>query len=127
MTLKRKDTSARPLWMSPWPRISARPRLSDGRQGRAIRPSCGSALAGRAYSAAGQAASALHSTAVLQVFQAKILASEEADLDVASLRDLRSMTGLGLRGTKSTAQAIRHSLSSLLVLERHLCLTLVKM
>ncbi len=40
-----------------------------------------SALAGRAYSAAGQAASALHSMAVLQVFQAKILASEEAGLD----------------------------------------------
>ncbi len=74
--LKRKDTSACPLWMSPWPRISARPQLSDGRRGRAIRPSCTLALAGRAYSAAGQASSALHSTAVLQVFQAKILTSE---------------------------------------------------
>ncbi len=29
-----------PLWMSLWPRISARPRLSDGRRGRAIHPSC---------------------------------------------------------------------------------------
>ncbi len=49
-----------------------------------------SALAGRVYSAAGQAASALHTMAVLQVFQAKMLASEEAGLDAASLRDLRS-------------------------------------
>ncbi len=45
------------------------------------------AFAGRDYSAAGQAASALHSMAVLQVFQAKMLSSEEAGLDSASLRD----------------------------------------
>ncbi len=31
--LKRKDTSTCLLWMSPWPQISALPRLSDGRQG----------------------------------------------------------------------------------------------
>ncbi len=37
--LKRRDTSACPLWMSPWLRISACPRLSDGRRGRVIRPS----------------------------------------------------------------------------------------
>ncbi len=51
-----------------------------------------SALAACTYSAAGQAASALHSRAVLQVFQAKMLTSEEDDLDAASLRDLRSVT-----------------------------------
>ncbi len=56
-----------------------------------------SALTGHAYSAAGQAASALHSMAVLQVFQAKMLANEEAGLDSASLRDLRSVTDLVLR------------------------------
>ncbi len=39
MALKRRDKSACPLWMSPWPRISARPRLSDGRRGQAIHPS----------------------------------------------------------------------------------------
>ncbi len=43
-----------------------------------------SALAGHAYLAAEQAASALHSMAVLQVFQAKMLANEEAGLDSAS-------------------------------------------
>ncbi len=37
--LKRRNTSACPLWMSPWPCISARPRLSYGRRGWAIPPS----------------------------------------------------------------------------------------
>ncbi len=36
--LKKKDTSTCLLWMSLWPHISARPQLSDGRRGRAIRP-----------------------------------------------------------------------------------------
>ncbi len=85
------------------------------------------ALAGCAYSAAGQAASALHSMAVLQVFQAKMLANEEAGLDSASLRDLRSTTDLALRATKATAQAIGRSISSLIVLEHHLWLTMMEM
>ncbi len=79
------------------------------------------AFAGRAFSAAGQAASALHSMAVLQVIQAKMLANEEAGLDSASLRDLRRTTDLALCVTKATAQAIGRSMSSLIVLERHLC------
>ncbi len=86
-----------------------------------------SALAGRAYSAAGQVASALHSMAVLQVFQAKMLANEGAGLDSASLRDLRSATDLALRATKATAQAIGRSMSSLIVLECHLWLTMMEM
>ncbi len=73
-------------------------------------------LAGRAYSAAGQAASALHSAAVLQVFQAKMLTSEEAGLDAAWLRDLRSTTDLALQATKATTQAIGQSMYSLIVL-----------
>ncbi len=69
--LKRKDTSACPLWMSMWPHISA------GWKARASHPSkLYISTCWHAYSAAGQAASALHSTAVLQVFQAKILTSE---------------------------------------------------
>ncbi len=52
---------------------------------------------GCAYSVAGQAVSALHSMAVLQVYQAKMLAYEEAGLDSASLRDLRSATDLYLQ------------------------------
>ncbi len=37
--LKKKDTSTCLLWMNLWPHISARPHLSDGRRGIAIRPS----------------------------------------------------------------------------------------
>ncbi len=79
-----------------------------------------SALAGCAYSAAGQAASVLHSMAVLQVFQVKMLANEEAGLDSASFRDLRSTSDLALRTTKVTAKAIGRSMSSLIVLVCHL-------
>ncbi len=82
-------------------------------RGQAVHPSCPSSLAGRTYSSAGQAASALHSTAVLQVFQAKMLVNEEVGLDVASLRALRSVTDLALCATKATAQAIERPLSSL--------------
>ncbi len=86
-----------------------------------------SALAGRTYSSAGQAASALHSMAVLQVFQAKILAStDESGLDPVTLRELRSATDLALRATKTTAQAIGRSMASLVVLECHLWLTLTE-
>jgi len=37
--LKIRNTSACPLWMSPWPRISTCPRLLDGRLGQAIHQS----------------------------------------------------------------------------------------
>ncbi len=56
-----------------------------------------------------------------------MLANEEAGLDSASLRDLRSVTDLALRTTTSTAQAIGRSISSLIVLERHLWLTMMEM
>ncbi|KAL0176639.1 hypothetical protein M9458_028969, partial [Cirrhinus mrigala] len=86
-----------------------------------------SALAGRAYTSAGQAASALHSMAILQVFQAKLLAqSDRSALDPATLTELRSATDLALRATKATAQAIGRSMASLVVLERHLWLTLTE-
>ncbi len=86
-----------------------------------------SALAGRAYSSAGQAASALHSMAVLQVFQAKLLTStDESGPDPATLRELRSVTDLALCATKATAQAIGRSMASLVVVERHLWLTLTE-
>ncbi len=64
---------------------------------------------------------------VLQVFQAKMLANEEAGLDTASLRDLRSATDLALRATKVTAHAIGRTMSSLIVLERHLWLMMMEM
>ncbi len=86
-----------------------------------------SALAGRAYTSAGQAASALHSMAVLQVFQAKLLqCMDKAGPDPAAFRELRSATDLALRATKTTAQAIGRSMASLVVLERHLWLMLTE-
>ncbi len=59
-----------------------------------------------------------------QVFQAKILANEEAGLDSASLRHSRSATDLALCTNNATSQAIKHSMSSLIVFERHLWLTM---
>ncbi len=66
----------------------------------------------------------LHSVAVLQIFQTNMLTSEEAGLDAASLRDLRSMTDLALRATKDTAQAIGRSMSKRIVLEHRLWFTM---
>ncbi len=87
-----------------------------------------SALAGRAYSSARQAALALHSMAVLQVFQAKFPHSmDESNPNPAAFSELRSVTDLALRATKITAQAIGRSMAHLLVLERHLWLNLTEM
>ncbi len=57
------------------------------------------------------------------------LSSQDArhSLDSASLRDLRIATDLALRATKATAQAFGRSMSSLIVLERHLWLTMTEM
>ncbi|KAL0200336.1 hypothetical protein M9458_003523, partial [Cirrhinus mrigala] len=69
----------------------------------------------------------LYSMAVLQVFQAKLLAeTDKSALDTATLTELRSATDLALRATKATAQAIGRSMASLVVLERHLWLTLTE-
>ncbi len=87
-----------------------------------------SALAGRSYASAGQAASALPSMVVLQVYQAKLLSAvDESEPDPATLRELRSATDLTLRATKTTAQAIGRSMASLVVLERHLWLTVASL
>ncbi len=64
---------------------------------------------------------------MLQVVQAKMLANEEAGLYSATFKDLRSATDLALRTTKATAQAIERSMSSLIVLERQLWLTMTEM
>ncbi len=111
--------------MSQWLHISAHPLPSAGRRSHHPSKPCRttSALAGRSYASAGQAASALHSMAVLQVYQAKLLSAiDESEPDPATLRELRSATDLALRATKTTAQAIGRSI----VLERHLWLTLTE-
>ncbi|CAM4608140.1 unnamed protein product [Leuciscus chuanchicus] len=82
--------------------------------------------ANKAYGAAGEAVSALHAMAILQVLQAKLLKSLDgaASIDADAIRDLRSATDLVLLATKRSAQAIGRSMGFLVVLHRHLWLTL---
>ncbi len=65
------------------------------------------ALAAKAYSAAGQAASALHVMAILQVHQAKALKQvHEGSTDPGLMQELRSATDFALRATKVTARSL---------------------
>ncbi|CAM4714568.1 unnamed protein product [Leuciscus chuanchicus] len=105
---------------------------SAGRRAKPALPSKAcrttSSLLRRAFSAAGQAASALHTMATLQIFQADLLRKlDEEGPDAICVPDLRSATDLALRATKSAAQAIGRTMASLTVSERHLWLTLSEM
>ncbi len=85
-------------------------------------------LAGKAFSAAGQAASALHMMAILQVYQAKLIKSLDEDgLDPEMFKELRRATDLALSATKVTARAIGRNMGNLVVLDRHLWLTLTEL
>ncbi len=86
-----------------------------------------SALTAKAYGAAGQAAPALHAMALLQVHQAKLKQLHEGDADPGVLQELRTATDLALRATKVTARALGQTMSTLVVQERHLWLTLADM
>ncbi len=89
--------------------------LSDGRRGRAIRPSCAEPLLHLLDAPTRQLDKRLRRYILWLCSwssRPKMLASEEAGLDAASLRDLRSVTDLALRATKATAQAIGRSMSS---------------
>ncbi|KAL1270897.1 hypothetical protein QQF64_029913 [Cirrhinus molitorella] len=87
-----------------------------------------SALAARAYNAAGQAASALHAMATLQVYQAKALKElHEGSSDRRMMQELRSATDFALRETKVTARALGQVMSTMVVQERHLWLNLAQM
>ncbi len=87
-----------------------------------------SALTAKAYGAAGQAASALHAMALLQVHQAKVLKQlHKGDADPGVLQELRTATDLALRATKVTTRALGQTMSTLVVQERHLWLTLADM
>ncbi len=87
-----------------------------------------SALTAKAYGAAGQAASALHAMALLQVHQAKALKQlHEGDADPGVLQELRTATDLTIRATKVTARALGQTMSTLVVQESHLWLTLADM
>lgn len=82
-------------------------------------------IAEKAYISAGHAASALHTMAILQVFQTRLLGSlDEGSPDPESLRKLRTAADLALAASKKIAQGIGRNMSSLVVLHRHLWLTL---
>ncbi len=86
------------------------------------------ALAAKAYSAAGQAASALHAMAILQVHQAKALKQvHEGSTDPGLMQELRTATDLALRATKVTARSLGKAMSTMVVQERHLWLNLAEM
>ncbi len=132
------STVGRPKGMWRSPQLSAPLQCSSAR--RALPPGGGnprlpsrtckfsSALTAKAYSAAGQAASALHAMALLQVHQAKALKQlHEAGADPAGLQELRTATDLALWATKVTARALGQTMSTLVVQERHLWLTLADM
>ncbi len=87
-----------------------------------------SGLTGSAYRACGEAASALHAMALLQVHQAKALRDlHEGGHDLAVLHELRAAKDLALRATKVTAQSLGRAMSTLVVQERHLWLCLTDM
>jgi LSD1 subclass zinc finger protein len=105
---------------------SARWRSSPTLPSKACRAT--SSFHARAYTAAGQAASALHSMSVLQVLQSDILREwAESGRNPSAVTDLRSATDLALRATKAAAQALGRCMASLCVSERHLWLTLTDM
>ncbi len=86
------------------------------------------ALAAKAYSAAGQAASALHAMAILQVHQAKAHKQvHEGSTDPGLMQELRTATDFALRATKVTARSLGKAMSTMVVQERHLWLNLAEM
>ncbi len=86
------------------------------------------ALAAKAYSAAGQAASALHAMAILQFHQAKALKQfHEGSIDPGLMQELRTATDFALRATKVTARSLGMAMSTMVVQERHLWLNLAEM
>ncbi|XP_052429854.1 scavenger receptor cysteine-rich type 1 protein M130-like [Carassius gibelio] len=78
--------------------------------------------------ASGEAISALHTMAVLQVFQAQLMKSlDEGGADPEAFKDLRAATDVALKATKKTAQAIGQSMGYMVVLHQHLWLTLTEL
>jgi len=85
-------------------------------------------LTGKAYKACGEAASAVHAMALLQVHQAKALKDlHEGGHDPQVLQELRIATDLALRATKVTTRSVGRAMSTMVVQERHLWLCLADM
>ncbi len=72
-------------------------------------------LVAKAYSAAGQAASALHAMAIQQVHQAKAHKQvHEGITDPGLMQELRTATDFALRATKVTARSLGKAMSTML-------------
>ncbi len=85
-----------------------------------------SALVGKAYSAAGQAAACLHTLSLLQAYQAELLTDliEGEGISPNTVCELRRAADLSLRAAKETAKSIGRSMAALVATERHLWLNL---
>ncbi len=82
----------------------------------------------KAYSAARQAASALHAMAILQVHQAKALKQmHEGSTDPGLMQELRTVTDFALRAAKVTARSLGKAMSTMVFQEPHLWLNLAEM
>ncbi len=68
----------------------------------------------------------LHTMAVLQVFQAKLLCDMDESGQHQDAFKSCVVTDLALRTMKATAQAIGKTMASLVVLERHIWLNLTE-
>ncbi|ROL52327.1 hypothetical protein DPX16_18695 [Anabarilius grahami] len=87
-----------------------------------------SALVGKAYSAAGQAAACLHTMSIMQAYQADLLKDlgESDEVGVDLIQELRLSADLALRATKETAKSVGRSMAALVATERHLWLNLTE-
>ncbi|KAI2668660.1 hypothetical protein H4Q32_005425 [Labeo rohita] len=96
--------------------------------GTCVHCECMSMAYVRTYHAAGQAATALHAMATLKVYQAKVLKHlHEKGTDQGAMEELRAATDFALRATKVTARSLGEVMSTIVVQERHLWLTLAQM
>ncbi len=82
-----------------------------------------SALVGKAYSAAGQAAAHLHIMLLLQAYQAELLADLDEGRGIGP-NAVCELAQLSLRAAKETAKSIGRSMAALVATERHLWLNL---
>ncbi len=85
-----------------------------------------SRLNGKAYAAAGQAVTSLHTMAVLQAYQADLLKDLDngQGLSPDQVAELRGTTDLALRATKQAATAMGRSMAAMVVTEKHLWVNL---
>ncbi len=85
-----------------------------------------SALVGKAFSAAGQAAACLYTMSLLQAYQAELLMdlNEGKGISPNTVCELCRATDLSLKAAKKTAKSIGRSMAALVATERHLWLNL---